>query len=680
VAGPSDGGGGAGSQGLPAAAPVPRAGEVRPEEVEAGLRRPGGWQAQLILALAIGFSLFHLYTSAFGLLPATLQRSVHLTFAIVLAYVLYPFRRRPTTARIPWFDFLLAAAAGTGAFYVYWEYARLIHRVGAPAPIDLVFGALLTVLLLEAARRTVGPALPLIAGLFIGYTIVGPYLPGILAHRGYTFRRVLDQLYMTNEGIFGIPLGVSSTFVFLFVLFGALLQQAGAGEYFIQLAYSLLGHFRGGPAKAAIVASALLGLVSGSSIANTVTTGTFTIPLIRRVGYPAEKAGAIEVAASTNSQLMPPIMGAAAFIIAEFLGISYFEVIAAAAIPAFLSYIALFYIIHLEALKLGIQGVPRAELPRPLDVFVRGLHYLIPLGVLIYSLVILRLTPITAAFNSIVLVVAIMLVQGPVRWLWRATRGKPRATLADEAWDGVRRLIKGLELGARNMVAIGVATATAGIVVGTITLTGLGLRLAEIIDVISGGYLIAMLFITAIASLILGMGLPTTANYVVMATLTAPALLLLAPDLSPLAVHLFVFFFGILADDTPPVGLAAYAVSPIAKSDPIRTGLQAFAYDIRTAILPFFFIFNPELLLIGVTSVWQGAHVALTALVGMFAFAAATQGWVLMRATLLERAILLATALTLIKAGFVTDLIGGSLYASVYLIQWLRLRAARARG
>jgi TRAP transporter 4TM/12TM fusion protein len=678
VTGPDGGGDREGSQRFPAAAPDPGAGEVRPEEVEAGLRRPGGWQAWLILALALAFSLFHLYTSAVGMLPATLQRSIHLTFAIVLAYLLYPFTRRATTARVPSIDFLLAGAAGAGALYVYWEHARLIHRVGTPLPIDLFFGALLVVLLLEAARRTVGPALPLIAALFIGYTFVGPYLPGLLAHRGYAFRRVVDQLYMTNEGIFGIPLGVSSTFVFLFVLFGALLQQAGAGEYFIRLAYSLMGHFRGGPAKAAIVASALLGLVSGSSIANTVTTGTFTIPLIRRVGYPPEKAGAIEVAASTNSQLMPPIMGAAAFIIAEFLGISYFEVITAAAIPAFLSYIALFYIIHLEALKLGIQGVPRSELPRPFEVFVRGLHYLIPLAVLIYSLVILRLTPITAAFNSIVLIVAIMLVQGPVRWLWQAARGTPRGTFLDEAWDGVRRLGKGLELGARNMVAIGVATATAGIVVGTITLTGLGLRLSEIIDVVSGGYLIVMLLITAIASLILGMGLPTTANYVVMATLTAPALLLLAPELSPLAVHLFVFFFGILADDTPPVGLAAYAVSPIAKSDPIRTGLQAFAYDIRTAILPFFFIFNPELLLIGVTSVWQGLHVALTALVGMFAFAAATQGWVLTRTTLLERALLLATALTLIKAGLATDVIGGSLYASVYLLQWLRLRRARA--
>ncbi|MEW6048141.1 MAG: TRAP transporter fused permease subunit, partial [Bacillota bacterium] len=407
-------------------------------------------------------------------------------------------------------------------------------------------------------------------------------------------------------------------------------------------------------------------------------SGTFTIPLMRRVGYPPEKAGAVEVAASTNGQLMPPIMGAAAFIMAEFLGTSYFNVITAAAVPALLSYIALFYITHLEALKLGIQGVSRAELPDPLTTFLSGVHYLIPLGVLIYSLVVLRLTPITAAFQSILLLVAIMMLQGPVRWAYRKWRRREAGRLKEVVWDGLRRLVRGLELGARNMVTIGVATATAGIVVGIVTLTGLGLRLAEIVDVLAQGQLLLMLLIIAATSLILGMGLPTTANYVVMATLTAPALLLLVPDLPPIAAHMFVFFFGILADDTPPVGLAAYAASAIARSNPIQTGIQGFIYDMRTAILPFFFILNPELLLVGVDSVWEGIHVVGTALVGMFAFAAGTQGYLLTRARVYERMMLLTAAFTLLKPGLVTDLAGGTLYLSAFLSQWLRMRREAA--
>ncbi len=654
---------------------------VRPEEVEAGRRRPAArWQRAVIALIAIAFSSFHLYTAGFGLLPGTLQRSVHLTFAIVLVYLLFPGTRRGPGESIPWWDFALGLAAGAGASYVFWQYEALVYRVGSPLPVDLAFGTLLTVLLLEAARRSVGPALPLIAGAFIVYGFVGPYLPGLLAHRGYAFRRLVDQLYLTNEGIFGVPLGVSSTYVFLFVLFGALLQQAGGGEYFIKLAYSLLGPFRGGPAKAAVVASALLGTVSGSSIANTVTSGTFTIPLMRRVGYPPEKAGAVEVAASTNGQLMPPVMGAAAFIMAEFLGISYFNVVVAAAVPAVLSYIALFYIVHLEALKLGIRGVAREELPSPLRTFLSGVHHLIPLGVLIYSLVGLRLTPITAAFNAIGLMVAIMLLQGPAVWVYRRLAGQEAGSLALAAWDGVRRFVRGLELGARNMVSVAAATATAGIVVGIITLTGLGLRLAEIVDVIARGQLIPMLLVTAVASLILGMGLPTTANYVVMATLTAPALLLLVPDLPPIAAHMFVFFFGILADDTPPVGLAAYAASAIARSDPVRTGIQGFLYDMRTAILPFFFVLNPELLLIGVDSVAEGIHVVATALAGMFAFAAGTQGYLLTRATVVERLLLLVAAVTLLKPGLTTDLVGGACYLAAYGLQWWRLRRMGTAG
>lgn len=648
--------------------------DFRPEEAEIGFRRPTGLSALLITGLALGFSLFHIYTAGAGLLVATLQRSVHLTFGIVLAYLLFPFTRRESRERIPWHAFVLAAAAGAAAFYVTARYDQLVHRVGAPAPVDLLFGTILIVLLLEAVRRSIGPALAIIAALSIAYGFLGPYLPGLLAHRGYSFRRIVDQLYMTNEGIFGIPLGVSSTFVFLFVLFGALLQQAGGGDYFTRLAFSLLGHFRGGPAKAAVLASALMGTVSGSSIANTVTTGTFTIPLMKRVGYPAVKAGAIEVAASTNGQLLPPIMGAAAFIMAEFLGISYFQVVAAAALPAILTYIGLLYIVHLEALKLDIRGLDRSELPNPVTVFLSGVHYLIPIAGLVYSLLVLRRTPVTAAFQSIVLVIVVLLLEPVVRILVQRARGGSPASVAEELKIALTKLLRGMEFGARNMVGISVATAAAGIVVGMITLTGLGLRLAEIIDTIARGQLFPMLLVAALASLILGLGLPTTANYVVMATLTAPALLLLAPDIPPLAVHLFVFFFGIMADETPPVGLAAYAVSPISGADPLRTGVQSFIYSLRTAILPFMFVFNPELILMGVHSFWHGLLVAASALVGMFAFAAATQGYFRTFVTWPERIVLLVAAFSLIRPGLQTDLVGVVLVAGVYLIQTRRLR------
>lgn len=654
--------------------------DFRPEEAEIGFRRPTGWQAALITVLAISFSLFHLYTAGAGMLVASLQRSVHLTFGIVLAYLLYPLTRRESREKIPWHSFLLAAAAGAAAFYIFAQYDELVHRIGSPTKVDLMFGAVLVVLLLEAVRRSVGPALAIIATLFIAYGFLGPYMPGLLAHRGYSFRRIIDQLYLTNEGIFGIPLGVSSTFVFLFVLFGALLQQAGGGEYFTRLAFSVLGHFRGGPAKAAVVASGLMGTVSGSSIANTVTTGTFTIPLMKRVGFPAVKAGAIEVTASTNGQLMPPIMGAAAFIMAEFLGISYFNVVVAAAIPAILTYVGLLYIVHLEALKLDIRGLDRSELPNPVAVFWSGAHYLIPIAGLLYSLLILRRTPVTAAFQSIVLVILVLLLEGPVRVLARRMRGDDSGNIGAELKEAVRKLLKGMEIGGRNMVGIAVATATAGIVVGIITLTGLGLRLAEIIDTLAQGQLFPMLLVTALACIILGLGLPTTANYVVMATLAAPALLLIAPDLPPLAVHLFVFFFGIMADETPPVGLAAYAVAPISGASPLQTGVQSFIYSMRTAILPFMFIFSPELILIGVESFWHGLQIALTALIGMFAFAAATQGYMRTFTTWPERIVLLLAAFGLIRPGTSTDLLGIALFAAVYAFQTLRMRQRPLRA
>jgi TRAP transporter 4TM/12TM fusion protein len=444
--------------------------------------------------------------------------------------------------------------------------------------------------------------------------------------------------------------------VFLFVLLGALLEKAGAGQYFIDVAYALLGRYRGGPAKAAILASGFTGMVNGSSVANVVTTGSFTIPLMKQVGYPPHKAAAIEVAASTNGQLMPPIMGAAAFIIAEFIGVSYLDVVTAATIPAVASYFTLFYISHLEAVKLGLKSGDPADLPRFWLTFLSGVHYLVPVAALVVSLLYYRHSPMTAAFTAMVWLLALMAIQRPAMALLNG--GEVTAAIR----AGFVDIYEGMVTGARNMAAIGVATAVAGIIVGVVTLTGLGLRAVEIVETLSMGSFGLMLVITAAACLILGMGLPTTANYIVMATLTAPVLVALADKsgfaVPLIAVHLFVFYFGILADDTPPVGLAAYAAAGIAGADPIRTGLQGFYYDIRTAILPFMFIFNTKILLIGVESVWHGLFIFGLTVGGMFAFASATQGYATTKLSPCERALLLVVALTLVNPHLVDRVTG----------------------
>ena len=474
-------------------------------------------------------------------------------------------------------------------------------------------------------------------------------MPELLRHRGLPLDFAVNDIYLSTSGIFGVPLGVSASIIFLFVLFGSLLDRAGAGKYFIDVAFAAFGRFRGGAAKAAIVASGASGLYSGSSIANTVMTGTFTIPLMKKVGLPPHKAGAVEVAASTNGQLMPPVMGAAAFIMAEILGIPYIDVVRAAIIPALISYLALFYVVHLEALKLDIRALRRDELPRLLRTLVRGLHFVVPILVLFYFLLILRRSPILSALYAIEALTVIMLLQRPVI-AWIAMNIARREGGETGAWtllivegfrQGVTDIWEGLIAGARNMISIGVATAAAGIIVGVVQSTGLVGRFVTLIDAISLGSIHIVLILTAITSMILGMGLPTTANYILMASLTAPVIVQLGGDAGLvfpiIAAHLFVFYFGILADDTPPVGLAAYAAAAIARSDPIRTGIQGFTYDMRTAILPFVFIFNTELLMIaGVADngdiVWLDDWVKIgfvfgVSLLAMFAFAAAVQGW-----------------------------------------------------
>ena len=677
------------------------------EAAETGGRDIRGIVKWIIFGLAVGWSLFQLGIASVFVLDATRARAVHLTFAIVLTFLVFPARKRGAGGRIPWYDYVAAVVAGLGVFYLVVDYLGIQERFGIPLQRETLLGTVFLVLLLEATRRSLGPALAIIGAIFILYSMLGPRgqipitLPDLISHRGYELDRIISQMYVTTEGIFGVALGVSTQFVFLFVLFGSMLERAGAGKYFIDLANAFLGVFRGGPAKASVVASGLTGMVSGSSLANVVTTGTFTIPLMKRSGYPPHKAAATEVAVSTNGQLMPPVMGAAAFIMAEFTGLPYLEVVKAAFIPAVISYLALFYIVHLEALKLDLRGLPRSELPSRWGTFISGVHYLIPLGALIYFLVIARVSPGFAVMWAIAALSVLMVLQAPVKALFQREPVWPAFV------QGLRDLVAGLEAGARNMVGIAVAVAAAGIVVGTVNLTGLGLRLTEIIEAISSGLATAIgwitlpvvnllggnpeafgdgtqflliLVITAVASLILGLGLPTTANYIVMATLTAPIIFNLGEQfgfgIPLLGAHLFVFFFGILADDTPPVGLAAYAAAAIARTDPIRTGIQGFTYDMRTAILPFIFIFNTKLLLFGVSGFLDGAWVFVTALIGMMAFAAATQGYGLVRANALERIVLLAVTFLLLSPQLVTDVLGLGLMAAVYGWHYLRLRSA----
>ena len=638
----------------------------------------------VIGAIALGWSIFQLSLASWLILDSLAVRAIHLGFAMLIVYLAYPWRKRSAGGMFQtrldlrlFFRAVVAGLACVAAIYILLDYHGISSRQGAPLERDVFFGTILLVLLLEAGRRVIGPALPAISIFFLFYALYGSHLPDFLAFKGVSLSRLLGQMTMSTEGIYGIPLDVSANIVFLFVLFGAMLERAGAGNYFIAVALSLLGRFRGGPAKAAVLGSGLTGMISGSSIANVVTTGTFTIPLMKKAGYPATKAAAIEVAAGIDGQLMPPVMGAAAFIIAEYVNVPYVEVAKSALIPAIVSYSALFYITHVEACKMGIMGMDRDEIPRFRQVFFSGLHYLIPLAVLIVELIYFRHSPQMAVFRAILVLALIIGLQHPIEAL---LHGRPLLT-------GIKKsaavLIDSLISGARNMVGVAIATACAGIIVGVVTL-GLGGLVTEVIERLSGGNLYVMLLITAIASLIIGMGLPTTATYIVVASLTAPAMVLLGEVngfIIPLmAAHLFCFYFGILADDTPPVGLASFAAAAIAGSDPVATGLQGFMYHIRTAILPFIFVFNHDLLLIGVNTIAHGVLILFATVLGILAFVSATQGWFVTSNRWYEVPCLLAVTLAMMRPDlpaswfgfsnkYVTFFPGVVLWLAIYLLQ-----------
>lgn len=626
-------------------------------------RKPKGPSKYVIPTIAVLWSLFQLSIASWWILDTIFIRAIHLGFALLIVYLNYPvFKKKrfgleflSATNKIPALDYVVAIFGSFSAIYIVIDYHGIITRYGMPISRDIAVGLTLVFFLLEASRRVIGPALSIVALGFCIYAFFGPYMPDLIAFKGISMSRFVGQMTMSSEGIYGIPLDVSATIVFLFVLFGAMLDKAGAGKYFIQLALSLLGGFKGGPAKAAILGSGLTGMVSGSSIANIVTTGTFTIPLMKKVGYPPKKAAAVEVAASTDGQLAPPIMGAAAFIIAEYVNVPYIEVVKAAAIPAFASYAALFYIVHIEASKLGLRGMSRKELPIFFKTLISGAHFLAPLIFLLHELIIARHSPELAAFKAIVVMTVIMLFQHPVK-AFIAKESVPQAFKRS-----IIDIFSALASGGRNMVSVALATAAAGIIVGVVAL-GLGGLITQVIDTISMGNIYLMLVITAIASLIIGMGLPTTATYIVMASLTAPAIVTIARfqefAVPLMAAHLFCFYFGILADDTPPVGLAAYAASAIAKSPPIATGIQAFMYDIRTAILPFMFIFNSDLILHNINSWSQGLLIFCMTCFGNFAFASATQGWFAAKNRFYELPLLLCVTLILMRPDAISAWMG----------------------
>ena len=654
--------------------------------------------------ICFSWSVFQLYIAYFPM-NTTMSRSAHLAFAICLLFLLYPLKiHKKAHSSLPFYDIALCILGTLAALYPLMEFYALAERPGDYTSFDIAVACIAVVVLFEAGRRIIGPALPIIAGVFLAYDYFGQYMPDIIAHQGASLNKLAGHMYLTTEGVFGVPLGVSVSFIYLFVLFGSLLERAGAGQYFINLAFALLGKFRGGPAKASVIASGLTGMVSGSSTANVVTVGTFTIPLMKKAGLTGTKAGAIEVAAGVNGQLMPPIMGAAAFIIAEFLGLSYTNVMIAAVIPAFVCYLSLFFIVHLESCKLGLKGMEQSPGVSKFKIFASGLHYLIPIFILLYTLLIAKESAISAAFNAICALFLIIIFQEPVR---KIAHGEDIGK--EDVLVGFADIFWAMVTAAKSMTTIAIATGLAGIIVGSISLTGVGQVLSEVVENLAGNNIVLILFLTAIMSLILGMGLPTTANYIVVSSLVAPVILFLAHKngflIPAIAVHLFVFYFGILADDTPPVGIAAYAAAGIAKANPVIVGVQGFFYDLRTTILPFSFVFNNKLLLVqsvdqanpsdpkGIVWITSPLEIALifgTALVGMFAFSSALQGYFVKRINPLERALLLCVVpLTLvpnicakyipfIANEYVSYVFGVGLYAAIFAFGWVQNKAQKS--
>ncbi|NCX43544.1 MAG: TRAP transporter fused permease subunit, partial [Betaproteobacteria bacterium] len=702
---------------------------------DTGGRKPTGITAALIFALSIAWGLFQFWYASpmpfelgFGVLNDTEARAIHLAFALFLAFMVWPAFKRSSETHVPLLDWLLALAGAFAGAYLMLFYADVATRPGQPSSLDVVIATVGLALLLEATRRSVGWPMAALAALFIVYALAGPYMPEVLEHKGASWNRLISHMWLTTEGVYGIALGVSTGAIFVYVLFGALLDRAGGGNYMMQVSFAALGHLRGGPAKVAVVSSALNGMISGSSVSNVVSGGIFTIPLMKKAGYGGVKAGAIETMSSVNGQIMPPVMGAAAFLMVEYVGISYAEIVRHALLPAVLSYVGLFYIVHLEAVKMGMHPLIRREfrpwhrralrlgfglsgtliviallyltfeamkaalgpaapyaigtalialylfairqaaispdLPQDINLeqptslntwpAVRaGLHFLMPIGTLIWCLMVEELSPSLSAFWAVTTLLVLMLTQHPlIAWFRKLPAGRH--------WlKGWNEVVAGFNDGSRNMIGIGIATAAAGIIVGGITLTGLGLRMTEFVEFVSQGNVLVMLLFIAFVCLVLGLGVPTTANYVLVATLMAPVVVELGARsglIIPLiAVHLFVFYYGIMGDITPPVGLATFAAAAISGEDAIATGIQGAKYALRTVILPFIWIFNTQLLLVDIETPWEFIRVVTACTVAMLVFCALTMGWFRDQCRRWEMAALTLAVALLFRPGFFMD-------------------------
>lgn len=607
---------------------------------------------KIVAIICICFSLFQIYTGLFGTLDAMIQRCIHLSFGICLVFLLCPTKKSwVKEGRFHPIDVILAVIAMIPPIYILVNYQQLILRAGTVTPVDAVVGLVGIIMVLEAARRIVGLPIVIVVLCFLAYGFLGPYMPGPLAHRGLTIKQMVGHLFFTTEGVFGIPLGVSSTFIFLFILFGAYLEKTGLGKFFIDIANAIAGWASGGPAKVAVISSALQGTISGSSVANVVGSGSFTIPMMKKLGYHKNFAGAVEAAASTGGQLMPPIMGAAAFLMAEFVGIPYMEVVKAAIVPAILYFLGVFLGVHFEAKKNHLEGTPRSQLPAWTKIMKEEGHLAIPL-IAIIGLLASGYTPMKAALAGIFISIGTAMLRANTRMSF---------------WD----IVDGLVKGARGALGVIIACASAGMIIGIVTKTGVGLKLASALVTVASGNFMLLLLCTMLTSLILGMGVPTTANYVITSTIAAPALIQLGVPI--LAAHMFVFYFGIIADITPPVALAAYAGSAISGGDPLKTGVNAPKLGIAAFIIPYVFVLSPQLLGIGATF-GSVLFTTITAIIGMTGISGAMIGQFYCKANVLERLILLAGGLCLIDPQTLTDIIGIAILAAVFALQYFRTK------
>ena len=585
---------------------------------------------------AVVVSLYHMYTAYFGTPPVLIHRSIHVAMILALAFAMYPPVKKASRTKIPFYDVILILLSISTAVYVYLNYDDIVRRAGVATMWDVIMAAVLVLLVLEAARRISGWALPILGVLFVLYAGFGRAIPGMFRHRGYSWDATFNFLYLTTEGIYGTAIGVAASYIFLFVLFGAVLQKSGMGQFFNDIALALAGQSRGGPAKVAVVASGFLGSINGAAVANVVTTGAFTIPLMKRVGYKPVFAGAVEASASVGGQILPPIMGAAAFIMAETLGMPYRDIAIAALIPALLYYLGVIAQVHLRATRDGLKGISRENLPAVGEVLKERGHLMIPLLFLIYMLFFTGRTILLSALLTI-------LVTAVVAQLRKTTR------------MSIQDMIDALADGAKTSVSVSIACAAVGVIVGVVTLTGFGVKLANAIVTIGAGNLLFSLILTMIACIILGMGLPSIPTYIITATMAAPALGQLGVE--PLVAHLFVFYFGLFANITPPVALASFAAAGLSGADPVKTGFQSMRLSLAGYIIPFIFVFNLAMLLQDVNA-GQAILVAITGTVGVLLLSVAVEGHFMVNVNVVVRVLFAAAALTMMAPDVITDAIG----------------------